>query len=166
MATTAGNCQIPTEMRKKMKMVSFGGDPAKTYTAKLHFCGPVEGQKFSSCKPNPIAGQDMHVCIDGTPATTPPYMINYPAYSMGVSEPKATYFLNNGWVSDNLTKIDYSASFNIKGGATILFQSDGGANTDTYTAIKRDFRCPGVPMIMQPFAGQFIYVTVESVTPM
>src|SRR5436190_1485135 len=64
MVSAAGNCQIPTEMRKKMKMVSFGGDPAKMYTAKLHFCGPVEGQKFSNCKPNPIAGTDSHVCID------------------------------------------------------------------------------------------------------
>jgi hypothetical protein len=151
-----------------MKMVSFGGDPTKMYTAKLHFCGPVEGQKFASCKPNPIAGTDSHVCIDGTPSTSPSYMANYPAYSMGVSEPKATYFLNNGWVSDDLIKIDYSATFNIKGGAAILFQSDGGANTDTYTARwkSHNFMCPGVPMIMQPFAGQFIYVTVESVTPM
>jgi hypothetical protein len=89
----------------------------------------------------------------------------YPAWSMAVSEPAQTYYLNNGWKADDLIKIDYSATFEVKGGSTITFASNGGTNEESYTARwnKNNFECPGVPMIMQPFHGQFVYVTVDSV---
>jgi hypothetical protein len=83
---------------------------------------------------------------------------------MDVSAPQHAYYLNNRGLNDDLFMIDYSATIQIQGGSTITFSTTSmGANM--YTAIRHNFVCPGVPSIMQPFAGQFVYVTVESITP-
>ena len=64
-------------------------------------------------------------------------------------------------------KIDYSATIDVKGGSTITYVTDGGTNLEVYTAkiMNHNYTCPVVPGLMQPFAGQFIYTTVVSVTP-
>jgi hypothetical protein len=86
---------------------------------------------------------------------------------MTVAEPMHTYYLNQGYKADDLIEVDHSATFDVKGGATITFASDGGSNADVYSTRwnKHHFMCPGVPMIEQPYWGQFIYLTVESVDP-
>jgi hypothetical protein len=54
----------------------------------------------------------------------------------------------------------------IQGGASIVF-STTSVGADLYTALLKNhnFTCPGVPGITQPYAGQFFYITTESVTP-
>jgi hypothetical protein len=96
----------------------------------------------------------------GGPAT-------YPAVSMTVSEPMHKYYLNNGGTRDDLRLMEYSATFEMKGGSTITFNTNGGSNSDVYTAKWRghNYTCAGAPGIMQPFEGQFFWFTVESVTP-
>ncbi|HXU83987.1 MAG TPA: hypothetical protein VN914_21480, partial [Polyangia bacterium] len=91
----------------------------------------------------------------------------YPAYSLVVGDPMRTYYLNQGFKADDLIKIDYSATFEVKGGTMLTLGTDGGSNNQIYTARwkNHNFMCPGVPMITQPYWGQFIYVTVESVEP-
>jgi hypothetical protein len=163
--SNAGDCSIANAAdRKKMKTVTLGGNPATTYKVKLHFCGPVEGRSYTGCK---ASMEDKLVCVDGTPATTS-FNPTYPAYSMVVAEPMHTYYLNNGFKADDLIKVDYSATFEMKGGTMVTLASDGGSNANVYSSRWKghNFMCPGVPMIMQPYWGQFLYVTVESIDPM
>jgi hypothetical protein len=156
-----GMCAIKDPaMRAKMATVRFGGDPAKTYKVKLHFCGPIEGTTYVNCTPHPDSAA---ICVDGKPQGRP----TYPAYSMATSSPPHTYFLNNLFKAEDIVKADYSATFEITGGSTITFASDGGSNDNTYTATLKNhnYTCPGVPGIVQPYNGQFIWVTVEGVDP-
>lgn len=158
----AGNCGVAdANARKKTKTVQFGGDPAKTYMVKLKVCAVSEQRSYTGCK----AGADANfVCIDGTPNAG---TMTYPTYSMAVAEPMRTYFLNSGGLRDDLAKMEYSATFEIKGGSMITFDTNGGSNPDVYTAKwkNHNYECPGAPGITQPFLGQFWYFTVESVTP-
>jgi hypothetical protein len=157
-----GQCDVPAASRMKMKTLQFGGDPKVTYNVKLHFCGPVEARPYTGC----TATQSTYVCVDGT-ARTDGYNATYPTYEIRVPAPAHSYFLNNLDLKDDLMKIDYSATLAIKGGSTIIFATDGGSNTTIFTSTikSHNFTCPGVPGIQQPFAGQFVYMTVDSVTP-
>jgi hypothetical protein len=161
----AGNCTIPdANARKKTKMITMGGDPNTTYKVKLHVCAPMEGRGYSGCATGP---ESKIVCMDGMPMPGQ-FQVTYPAYSMTVSAPMHKYYLNNAYKADDIAKIEYSSTFEIKGGASITFETDGGSNADVYTANfkNHNFMCPGAPGIEQPFKGQFIYTTVEAVDPM
>jgi hypothetical protein len=161
----AGNCTVAdAAARKKTKMITFGGDPNTTYKVKLNVCGPMEGRGYTGCAMGP---ESPIVCMDGMPMPGQ-YQVTYPTYSMAVSAPAHKYYLNNKYKADDIAKIEYTSTFEIKGGATITFETDGGSNPDVYTADykKHNLQCPGAPGIMQPFAGQFIYTTVMSVDPM
>jgi hypothetical protein len=159
-ATTAGSCNIPDAMRAKMTTLTFGGDPNVTYKVTLHFCGPIEARPYTASMPA------MLMCVDGT-AVTSGFNPTYPKYEIRVASPAHSYFLNNRDLKDDLMKIDYSATIDIKGGSSITYVSDGGTNLEAFTStiMNHNYTCPGVPGITQPFAGQFIYTTVESVTP-
>ncbi|MEA2699967.1 MAG: hypothetical protein QOI66_4238, partial [Myxococcales bacterium] len=161
-ATTAGSCNIPDAMRAKMTTLTFGGDPSVTYKVALHFCGPVEARPYMGCS----SVQSVYMCVDGTALTTG-FNPTYPKYEIRVASPAHSYFLNNRDLKDDLMKIDYSATIDIKGGSSITYVSDGGTNLEAFTStiMNHNYMCPGVPGITQPFAGQFIYTTDESVTP-
>jgi hypothetical protein len=156
-----GDCQVATPTLTKTVMLPFGGDPNVTYNVRLHFCGPVEGRPFTGCS----SMQATYFCVDGT-AGTAQFDTTYPIYEMRVSAPAHSYFLNNRNLKDDLFMIDYSATLQIQGGSTITFTTMS-TGTAWYTAAKNghNFVCPSVPGISQPYAGQFIYVTVESVAP-
>jgi hypothetical protein len=161
----AGNCTIPdAAARKKTKTITFGGDPSKTYKVKLHVCATMEGRGYTGCAKGP---ESPIVCMDGTPMTGQ-YQVTYPVYSMTVSAPMHKYYLNNQYKADDIAKLEYSSTFEIQGGAMVTFDSDGGSNADVYTSNynKHNLQCPGAPGITQPFPGQFIYTTVESIDPM
>jgi hypothetical protein len=162
LATAGGNCNVPIAMRAKMTTLSFGGDPNVTYKVTLHFCGPIEMRPYSGC----TAMQAMYMCVDGVAATAG-FNATYPTYGIRVANPAKTYYLNNRDLKDDLMKIDYSATIEVKGGSEVTYLTDGGSNDGIYTSklMNHNFTCPGVPGIPQPFAGQFIYTTVESVTP-
>jgi hypothetical protein len=162
----AGNCSVGMNrendpLRVKTVMRQFGGDPTKTYKVTLKICAVSEQRSFTGCMPS-MAGSPF-VCMDGGiggPAT-------YPAVSMTVASPMHVYYLNNGGLRDNIALMNYTASFEMKGGTAITFHTNGGSNSDVYTAKYRGMReCPGAPGIMQPFEGQFFFFSVESVTAM
>ena len=161
----AGNCTVSdAAARKKTKTIQFGGNPATTYKVKLHVCAPAEGRGYTGCATGP---ESKIVCLDGMPQAGQ-YQVTYPTYSLAVSAPMHKYWLNNQYKADDIQKIEYSSTFEIQGGAMLTFETDGGSNPDVYTADykKHNLQCPGAPGIMQPFAGQFLYFTVESITPM
>jgi hypothetical protein len=161
----AGNCSVGASgendpMRVKTVMKMMGGDPATTYMVRLKICAVSEQRSFTGCMGN--AGSPF-VCQDGQiggPAT-------YPAVSMTVAEPMHLYYLNNGGTRDDLRMMEYSATFPMKGGTSVTFKTNGGSNSDVYTAKWRghNYTCAGAPGIMQPFEGQFFWFQVESVTP-
>jgi hypothetical protein len=152
----------PDAMRQKTMTLTFGGDPNLTYKVTLHFCGPVEMRPYMGCS----STQATYMCVDGT-ALTSGDNPTYPKYEIRVANPVHSYFLNNRDLKDDLMKIDYSATIDIKGGSAITYVTDGGTNLEVYTAkiMNHNFTCLGVPGLTQPFAGQFIYTTVVSVTP-
>jgi hypothetical protein len=99
---------------------------------------------------------------------TPSYQATYPTLAFK-PDAQRTYYLNGIWKSDDISKLDYSATFDVKGGSMVTIESDGGNNGGIYTAYQkaRRYECPMPPGIeMQPYLGQFLHVKVESVTPM
>jgi hypothetical protein len=161
-AAANGSCEVPDAMRKKMTALTFGGDPSVTYKVMLHVCGVVEARPYMGCASMPSA----LLCIDGT-ALTSGFNATYPTYEIRVGSPAHSYFLNNRDLKDDLMKIDYAATIDVKGGSSITYFTDGGSNLEIFTSkIKgHNYTCPGVPGLTQPFDGQFIYTTVVSVTP-
>jgi hypothetical protein len=164
-----GECNVPDAKRLKTSApLAFGGDPTVTYRVRLHFCGPVEGRKYSGCmKSTPTS--DPLFCMDGTPVPMSggdQYVDTYPTYEMKVSAPAHSYFVNSRDLRDTLMKIDYGAELEIKGGATITFSTTSREEiTFTSRKLTPPITCPGVPGLTQPFNGQFIHVTVLSAEP-
>jgi hypothetical protein len=160
--TTGGSCSIPDAMRAKMTTLTFGGDPNVTYKVTLHFCGPIEMRPYMGCS----SMQATYLCVDGT-ALTSGFNPTYPKYEIRVANPAHSYFLNNRDLKDDLMKIDYSATIDVKGGSTVTYVTDGGTNLEVFTAkiMNHNYTCPDAPGLTQPFAGQFIYTTVVSVNP-
>jgi hypothetical protein len=163
---TSGECNIPDARRLKTSPpLQFGGDPGTTYRVRLHFCGPVEGRKYASCTKGPFTNDSLF-CMDGTPVPMSggdAFVDTYPTYEMKVSAPAHSYFVNSRDLRDTLMKIDYSADLEIRGGATITFSTTSrGEITFTSRKLTPAITCPGVPGITQPFNGQFIHVTVQS----
>ncbi|HEX3696373.1 MAG TPA: hypothetical protein VH374_13405 [Polyangia bacterium] len=163
-ADMSGSCTVPDGPRMKMMALQFGGDPTVTYKVALHFCGPVEARPYTGCTMMQAAAPLL--CVDGT-ASNAGFDPTYPTYEIRVSSPAHSYFLNNRNLKDDLMKIDYSATLDIKGGSTVTYITDGGSNTEIFTStiMNHNYTCPGAPGVTQPFAGQFIYTTVESVNP-
>ena len=162
---TATQCGLPTNVRAFNKPIMIGGDPATTYKVKLKICAIFETRDYTACKPG---SDNPRVCIDGTLVNTPSYKPTYPTLAIKVPDPARTYYLNAMWQSDTIVKIEYSSTFEMKGGQTVNVISDGGNNDGIYTGRMKMVSCPNVPAsagIMQPFAGQFVHFQVESVTP-
>ncbi|HVR61694.1 MAG TPA: hypothetical protein VMU50_07325 [Polyangia bacterium] len=156
-----GDCQgAPADLAKSVT-IAFGGEPGVTYDVSLHICGAVEGRPYTGCTDS----QATYFCTDGVAATSG-FNPTYPIYEMKVSAPAHAYYVNNRDLKDDLFQIDYAATVKIQGGASLTF-STTSVGTDMYTpALKgHNFTCPGVPNITQPYAGQFFYITTESVTP-
>jgi hypothetical protein len=157
--SVGGSCNVASATREES--VQMGGDPARVYRATLHFCGPVEGRRYTGCTSTQGGGL---FCPDGVPENLNAFDANYPSYQMQVSDPPRTYVLNNRFAADTILKIDYDATIEIRGGATVTFRTTS-ANLGQYTARRLDppITCPGVPGITQPYAGQFVHVTVPIV---
>lgn len=165
---TAKNCQIPDAMRMFKKSFTIGGSPATTYKVKLKICGVMESRQYTMCTASPDSGR---ICIDGKPATSPPapsYIPTYPTLALVVTDPMRTYYLNSMWESDKISFLNYSATFEMKGGTTVSVESDGGRQTNVYTGYQNgNYNCPAPPGITkQPHLGHFVHFKVESVDPM
>jgi hypothetical protein len=165
---TAGSCNIT--MRKFAKMFTLGGDPATTYKVKLKVCAVFEGRSYMGGMA--LAEAMSHVYVGGMPANPNQFAVTYPVVSMKVGAPMQTYYMNSATLQEYADKImlfDYTATFDMKGGTTVLFESDGGSNGGTYTAYQagKNAMCPMPPGITrQPYSGQFMHVQVVSTEPM
>jgi hypothetical protein len=161
----ATSCSIADNVRMFDKMFTIGGDPNVTYRVRLKICAVFEARPYSGCMTSP---DSTRICINGMPVTTG-FAPTYPTLAVKVTEPARTYFINSGTdFSDDIKKLDYTATFEMKGGTTVNIQSNGGQGMNVYTAYQMNRRhtCPNPPGITtQPYLGQFVHFQVESVDP-
>lgn len=104
------------------KMITLGGDPAKTYTITLHVQGEVEAKKYNGGQDQSAQGSSPKLdgfCTGGTPSGGDDYNV----YLVRVASPKQDYFLNSligPGVSNHTTYgMDYTAKIKANGGTTI-----------------------------------------------
>lgn len=167
--TAGGDCGVgkagygADNGRSFTKEFDFGGDPTKTYKLTFKMCAVFEFHLYNTCAAG--SPNDAEICVDGKLDTTSSHP-TYPTLAMKVSEPMHTYYLNKRGMRDTLFKYDYMATVEVKGGAKVTIESDGGNNGGIYTAKKIMASCPTVPGIAtQPFGGQFAHFQVVSVEP-
>jgi hypothetical protein len=165
-ATTGGSCNIATNVRAYDKPFTIGGTPGTLYKVKLKICAVHEGRPYTMCTASPDSPR---ICINGMPGTGG-FAPTYPTLALKVGDPARTYYLNSGNdYADKILKFDYTATFEMKGGTMVNFISDGGSNGGVYTAYQggAKYTCPDAPAeLVQPYAGQFVWVQVVSVDPM
>jgi len=104
------------------KMITLGGDPAKTYTITLHVQGEVESKGYNGGMDQNSSAQSPKAdgfCTGGTPTNGDAYNV----YMIRVSSPKQDYFLNSmqpPGVSNHTTYgVDYTAKIQAKGGSML-----------------------------------------------
>jgi hypothetical protein len=162
----APECSFPAAKHRFDKPFTLGGDPAVTYKVTLRFCAVFEGMRYSGCtKDDPKAPK---VCLGGARASQG-YDADYPTLGLKIGAPARTYYLNREQTfQDQVFKFDYAATFEMKGGTTVHFFSDGGGNDGHYTAYGDGgpHSCtPSPPGIKQPYLGQFLHIQVLDTQP-
>jgi hypothetical protein len=155
------NGQCGTGYTSIDKTIQFGGTPGTTYQVALHLQGSQEAGDYS-----------------GGTAITKQFLKNathndglHNFLSMEVSAPKATYFPNAGAGGGTVTQYDYRVTIPIEGGATIhLTAFDKDCLQHRYCPDNTYKNCG---FVLEPFSpasdpidGDFLFVTVESVTAM
>ncbi len=127
--TINGGCPAPNQQDPALsgvittdKMVTLGGDPAKTYTITIHVQGEVESKRYNGGADQNSSAQSPKAdgfCTGGTPTNGDAYNV----YMVRVSSPKQDYFLNSmqpPGVSNHTTYgMDYTAKIQAKGGAML-----------------------------------------------
>ncbi len=146
---------------------TMGGTLGQLYLVGLRFRGVVEQKSYSGG-----ANDGAFFQIEGTPAADASNL-----YRLKVSYPgdaDATYYLNRGTSGLSVCwLIDYAKQIAIKGGSTVELYADAIDTFETWnTSIGPadppgtpawPFTVEGVTTVSQPYNGQFIEMTVESV---
>ena len=141
--------------------IQFGGTPGTTYMVALHLRGSQEAGDYS-----------------GGTQLTKEFLKNathndglHNFLSMDVSSPKATYFPNAGAGGGTVVNYDYKVTIPIEGGATIHLKAfDKDCLQHRFCPDKTYMNCG---FVLEPFSpkgspidGDFMFITVDSVTPM
>ncbi|MBI4953944.1 MAG: OmpA family protein [Myxococcales bacterium] len=141
--------------KKPSASFTLGGDPARTYELTLHFRGVVEQQSYTG------GTADDYWYVGGRSAQG-----SYNIYSLQVSDPPQTHFLNAGKAGiRRVFPIDYVRTLRVKGGArvTLLADAQDGTLIANLDDQKKPIVVPGVPPAPAAFDGQFIQVDVVGV---
>ena len=140
--------------------VTLGGNPATTYQVQLHLQGVVEQKTYTGSSSGGATGTNAaYFILGGTPAGD-----GWNVYSLTVSNPPATYYLNSGTSGNTFcNEIDYVVTIPINGGATVTLEVNSIdsieiANNADGTG-GSPISVPGVTTPAQPFFGQFVNIT-------
>ncbi len=131
---------------------TFGGEKGKKYNVTLRFRGVVEPMMYKAGKQ-----EGDYFYIGGEPNNG-----TYNIYKIAVSAPKSHFFLNRqDKVGHRIFTIDYTATIQIEGGATITLHGNGqnGKMISNYAKLV----VPDVEPAPKPFNGQFIQINVVDV---
>jgi hypothetical protein len=123
----------------------FGGEPGKRYKVTLRVRGVVEPMMYKD-------GQQVgdYFYIGGVPNNA-----TYNIYQLTVSSPESHFFFNRqDKVGHRIFTIDYTATVEVEGGATLTFHGNG-QNGRMITNFDK-LVVPEVPPAPSPFNGQFI----------
>ena len=139
----------------------FGGTAGTTYMVALHFQGSQEAGDYS--------GGTAVVKEFLKDATRNDGLHNF--LSMEVSSPHAMYFPNAGAGGGTVTPYDYKVTVKIDGGATIHMKAfDKDCLQHRFCPDTTYKNCgqvlPPFSPASAPIDGDFLFVTVDSVTPM
>jgi hypothetical protein len=156
-------CLHPMGMQRIDKQVTFGGMPGTTYAVKLRVRGIWEPTKIQD-------GQRPYDKVPFTvggmlpPGTGSSDAISYQQYSIQVSEPKQTYWLNDhGYLAHDIHKMDYQATLQIAGGSRVTVTMNDGNEREIANWTKDYFE--GVPPYdTKPSLGQSLRLDVVSVS--
>ena len=130
----------------------FGGEPGKRYKVTLRVRGVVEPMMY---KDGQQAGEYFY--ISGVPNNA-----TYNIYQLSVSAPAQHFFFNRqDKVGHRIFTIDYTATIEIEGGATLTLHGDG-QNGRMITNFAK-LVVPEVPPAPKPYNGQFIQLNVTDV---
>ena len=131
----------------------FGGEPGKKYKVTLRVRGVVEPMMY---KDGQQVGERFY--IGGTPNNA-----TYNIYQLSVSSPAQHFFFNrDDKVGHRIFTIDYTATIEIAGGATLTLHGDGQNGHMITNFLK--LVVPDVPPAPKPYNGQFIQLNVVDVT--
>lgn len=135
-----------TDVRK------FGGEAGKRYKVTFRVRGVVEPMMY---KDGQTVGEYFY--IGGAPNNG-----TYNIYQLTVSSPASHFFFNRqDKVGHRIFTIDYSATIEVEGGATLTFHGNG-QNGRMITNFSK-LVVPEVPPAPQPFNGQFIQLDVTDI---
>lgn len=131
---------------------TFGGEAGKRYKVTLRVRGVVEPMMY---KDGQQVGERFY--IGGAPNNK-----TYNIYQLTVSSPAQHFFFNrDDKVGHRIFTIDYTATIEVAGGATLTFHGDG-QNGHMITNFAK-LVVPDVAPAPQPYNGQFIQLNVTDV---
>ena len=133
-------------------VLKFGGEPGKRYKVTLRVRGVVEPMVYKD-------GQQVgeYFYIGGAPNNA-----TYNIYQLSVSSPAQHFFFNRqDKVGHKIFTIDYTATIDVEGGATLTLHGNG-QNGRMITNFAK-LVVPGIPPAPQPYNGQFIQLDVTEV---
>jgi len=130
----------------------LGGEPGKRYKVTLRVRGVVEPMMY---KDGQMDGEYFYIGGEPNNAT-------YNIYQLTVSSPPSHFFFNRqDKVGHRIFTIDYTATIEIEGGATLTFHGDGQNGRMITNFLK--LVVPDVPPAPKPYNGQFIQLNVTDV---
>ena len=142
----------PATNDKFTDVKKFGGEPGKHYLVTLRVRGVVEPMMY---KDGQQVGERFY--IGGVPNNA-----TYNIYQLSVSAPAAHFYFNrDDKVGHRIFTIDYTATIEIEGGATLTLHGDG-QNGHMITNFAK-LVVPEVAPAPQPYNGQFIQLDVVDV---
>lgn len=136
----------------------LGGDPTVTYTMTFRIRGCVELVEYSGGEQ-----LDEHVFKDATGQAIA--VAN--TYTLEVSDPPATYYLNNGeTLMDRLDVVDYALTIPVNGGATLTLEAvshDNGQIKNVTNVSVSDDDVTKPIVVAQPYNGQFMQLDATNI---
>lgn len=150
-------CTAPAD-----QVATMAGDSGELYDVTLLFRGVVELETYVGG--TIIAGTSNHMTSGGAPFAPPD---GHNVYSLIVSNPSATYYLNGPTTVGGVFAIRYTATIQIAGGAIVTLRATTGGDA-TETANPTSVVAPlvtGDPAyaVTQPFDGQFMQMDAISI---
>jgi len=142
----------PKTNDKFTNVKKFGGESGKRYKVTLRVRGVVEPMMY---KDGLQVGDRFY--IGGAPNNA-----TYNIYQLKVSSPAQHFFFNrDDKVGHRIFTIDYTATIEVDGGATLTFHGDG-QNGHMITNFAK-LVVPEIAPAPKPFNGQFIQLDVTNV---
>jgi hypothetical protein len=155
-------CDHAGGMLRIEKQITFGGEAGKTYEVTLRVRGVWEPTLIQGGE-RPLNDQPFNVGGMVPPGRASSDPINYQQYSIKVTQPPQTYWLNDhAYVAHDIHKVDYEATIEIGGASSVVVSMNDG-NERQIANWTRAFFEGLAPYDKMPSLGQTLHLDVISV---